>query len=204
MDGRQRLAHELRELSVLCLTSDAPDAVLEEAARRVAPVRERLSQHRARTYAQRYAEAGMAQADQSVLAERSALSGTAHPLRAITRWAVEDNKYIAHANFGPLFEGAPGRVHGGLLAAAFDHVLGYAQSIRRAPSVTASLEVTYRVPTPLQTDLRFEVWLERVAGRKHFLAGHVLLGEQVTASVKSVFVALDHELVRSMFLPGGT
>jgi acyl-CoA thioesterase FadM len=64
--------------------------------------------------------------------------------------------------------------------------------------------VTYRVPTPLQTDLRFEVWLERVEGRKHFLAGHALLGEQVTASVKSVFVALDHELVRSMFLPEGT
>ena len=39
----------------------------------------------------------------------------------------------AHARFGAAYEGPPGCVHGGWVAAAFDEVLGFVQSLGGQP-----------------------------------------------------------------------
>ena len=66
---------------------------------------------------------------------------------------------------GRPYEGPPGHVHGGFVAAAFDEVLGFVQSTTGQPGMTGTLTIRYRKPTPLDTDLRFEATVQRVEGR---------------------------------------
>jgi uncharacterized protein (TIGR00369 family) len=56
--------------------------------------------------------------------------------------------------FGPEAEGAPGLVHGGLLATFADEVMGYVQYGGAAVRLTAELTTRYRRPTPIGTELR--------------------------------------------------
>ncbi len=56
--------------------------------------------------------------------------------------------------FGPDAEGAPGLVHGGLLATFADEVMGYVQHGGNAVRLTAEMTLRYRRPTPVNTDLR--------------------------------------------------
>ena len=45
------------------------------------------------------------------------------------------------------------------VAAAFDEVLGFVQSLSGRPGMTGTLTVRYRKPTPLHTELRFDAQL---------------------------------------------
>ena len=62
---------------------------------------------------------------------------------------------LGKAWFGPAYEGPPGCVHGGYIAAAFDELLGCTQTMTGAPGMTANLSIDYRTPTPLETELSF-------------------------------------------------
>ena len=84
--------------------------------------------------------------------------------------------------FGAAYEGPPTCVHGGFVAAAFDEVLGLAQSLGGNPGMTGTLTVRYRKPTPLHTDLRFEATLDGQEGRKLFTSGRVYAGDTLNIS----------------------
>jgi hypothetical protein len=59
--------------------------------------------------------------------------------------------------FPVLYEGPPGLVHGGFLAAFFDMVIQHHNCDVGEAGKTTRLEVRYAAPTPLQKELRFEV-----------------------------------------------
>ncbi len=117
----------------------------------------------------------------------------ANPLAPPVRVAVRDDKVIGHANFGVAYEGPPGHVHGGFIAAAFDEVLGMAQSLTGSPGMTGTLTIRYRRPTPLLTELVFEARVDRVEGRKIFTEGRLSAGGVVTAEAQGLFIAVGHE-----------
>jgi len=100
--------------------------------------------------------------------------------------------------FGSAYEGPPGSVHGGFVAAAFDEVLGYVQSLSGNPGMTGTLTVVYRRPTPLHTELRFEGEIVRVEGRKIFTRGRVHAGDVLTAEAEGVFVSIDREKLEGL------
>ena len=85
----------------------------------------------------------------------SPVFGRANPLAPPVEMQVSDNEVRGRARWGAAYEGPPGCVHGGHIAAAFDEVLGMTQSIAGAPGMTGILTVKYRSPTPLHTDLQF-------------------------------------------------
>jgi hypothetical protein len=116
----------------------------------------------------------------------------ANPFASPIRLAEANNKVLGHANFGAAFEGSPGTVHGGFVAAAFDQVLWMAQSLTGIPALTGTLTVHYRKPTPLFTELAFEGVVERVEGRKIFTRGTVSANGVVTAEAEGLFIALGH------------
>lgn len=93
--------------------------------------------------------------------------------------------------FGAAYEGPPGCVHGGWIAAAFDEFLGFVMSATGNPGMTGTLKVIYRSPTPLQTDLRFEAGDWHVAGRKTFVTGRLLAGETLCAEAEGIFLSID-------------
>jgi acyl-coenzyme A thioesterase PaaI-like protein len=123
--------------------------------------------------------------------DHSPLIGKANPLAPPIELEVRDGKVHGRARYGAAYEGPPGCVHGGHIAAAFDEVLGMTQSLGGQPGMTGTLTVRYRKPTPLHTDLRFEAELERVDGRKTFTTGRLYAGELLTAEAEAVFIAVD-------------
>jgi hypothetical protein len=76
------------------------------------------------------------------------------------------------------------------VAAAFDEVLGSTQSLSGAPGMTGRLTVSYRSPTPLETELRFIGWLERVEGRKIFTKGELWAGDRLFAEAEALFISI--------------
>jgi hypothetical protein len=117
---------------------------------------------------------------------------SANPFAPPIRLAVANNKVLGHANFGVAYEGSPGTVHGGFVAAAFDQVLFRAQSLTGIPAMTGTLTVHYRKPTPLFTELVFEGVVERVEGRKIFTRGTASANGVVTAEAEGLFIAIGH------------
>lgn len=137
-----------------------------------------------------YAEAATA-GDAAGPFDNSPLLGRANPLAPPLRLRLEDGRIVGTARFGSAYEGPPGCVHGGFVAAAFDEVLGAAQSLSGQPGMTGRLTVHYRSPTPLHGELRFTGVFDRVEGRKIFTSGTVHAGERLCAEAEALFVSID-------------
>lgn len=121
----------------------------------------------------------------------SPLSGRANPMAPPVKLRVIDDGDDAHhvegtVTFGPAYEGPPGHVHGGFVAAMFDELLGFAQL---APGFTAYLKVDYRKPTPLNTELTLRAGTRSLEGRKRLLYGTCHVGDLLTAEAEGLFVA---------------
>jgi acyl-coenzyme A thioesterase PaaI-like protein len=98
---------------------------------------------------------------------------------------------VGEVTFNAAYEGPPGCVHGGHLAAAFDEVLGLAQSLSGSPGMTARLTVNYRKPTPLHQPLRFEAKISNREGRKVFTVGKCFANGVLTAEADALFISVD-------------
>lgn len=72
-------------------------------------------------------------------------------------------------------QGAPGLAHGGLVAAAFDDVLGAVSWVLRAPAVTGRLETDYVRPVPVGSRLFITARATGVHGRKVYTEGEARL-----------------------------
>lgn len=66
--------------------------------------------------------------------------------------------------------GAPGIVHGGLVAALVDDVCGFALFVVRAPAVTRKLEVEYLKPVLVGVTYELVAKVDRYEGRKLFVS----------------------------------
>ncbi len=128
----------------------------------------------------------------------SPVVGRANPLAPPLEPAVAGDRVTARAVFGSAYEGPPGCVHGGFLAAAFDEVLGLVQALTGQPGMTARLEVRYRMPTPLHVPLHFEAQVLAVQGRKITTRATCHAGEGLTAEADGLFVTVDQEKFRTL------
>ncbi len=79
---------------------------------------------------------------------------------------IEGDLVVADIQFAPWFQGGPGVVHGGAVAAFFDDLMGFVPVAHLVPAVTAHLEIDYRHPIPLGKTVRGEAWLTGRDGRK--------------------------------------
>jgi len=183
----------IRELIELSVTVEAPDAAIAAAGRHIARAVAVLAPF-PRGAAHRPPPAAAASDDRSKPMtsdpDPEHLSPLAPPLRI--RW--ESPRIVGEVTFGPAYEGPPGCVHGGFIAAAFDHVFSVMNLMLGTPGPTASLALQYRRPTPLRVPLRVEGWQDRVEGRRIHVRGRLLVGDQVTAEADAVFVVVrdDH------------
>jgi long-chain acyl-CoA synthetase len=94
---------------------------------------------------------------------------------------------------GDTHQGAPGVVHGGVLAAALDEALGIAAWSLGAPHATARLETDYLIPVPTGTTLHIRTRRTGAAGRKLYLAAEARLGGAagpVAVRASALYVAL--------------
>lgn len=93
---------------------------------------------------------------------------------------------------GIFTKGPPDVVHGGFVAATFDHLLGGAAIRVGRPVVTGTLTIRNRRPTPVNVDLVIECWPGRVVGRKIQAHGRlVTVGGDVTVEAEALFLTVD-------------
>jgi len=96
------------------------------------------------------------------------------------------------------YQGPPGCVHGGFIAAYFDEVLGVVQALSGQPGMTANLSVNYRSPTPLHRPLVFRARIVSVEGRKIKTEGTLHHGDTLCAEATAVFVSMSAELLERL------
>jgi acyl-coenzyme A thioesterase PaaI-like protein len=189
---RRRLATAMRRVIERLVRSDAPEAELAAAADRLEEYAAHLETHPRNPRYEGFAEASTA-GDVRAFLDQSPVIGLANPLAPpLDLRASEDGTRVeGRVHFGSAYEGPPGCVHGGWIAATFDETLGFAQSLSAHPGMTGTLTVRYRRPTPLHTDLRFDAWVDRVEGKKVFAAGTLHAGETLTAEANGIFISID-------------
>jgi len=101
----------------------------------------------------------------------SPVTGRANPIAPPVFTEIKNNKVICVVTLDDVYEGPPGCVHGGVVALIWDHVLAAATLIDDARGPTANLNITYRKPTPLKQELRFESWVDKHEGKKVWIKG---------------------------------
>jgi len=192
-----RLAAAVREIIDRMVHVDATVEEIEDAALLAEQLRDLLRTHGARSIYESFAEAANAGEPMGFF-DHSPILGQANPLAPPVTLSREDDRIVGRVTFGAAYEGPPGCVHGGYIAAAFDEVLGAAQSLGGDPGMTGRLTIHYRSPTPLHEEVRFEGLLESVRGRKILTKGTLHHGDRLCAEAEGLFVTVNMERFAEM------
>jgi acyl-coenzyme A thioesterase PaaI-like protein len=186
---KRRLAAAMREVIDRIVTTEAPEDELRVAADRLELYARHLATQPWRFVTWGNPEASMAGTVGGFF-DLSPLMGQANPLAPpMTLW-VDGEVVRGKVTYGWAYQGPPGHLHGGCIAALFDEALGLVQSLSGRPGMTGTLTVRYRKPVPLQTELRIEGRVTRVQGRKIFTEGRLYAGDTLTAEAEGIFVSV--------------
>lgn len=184
----EHLADELRRVIARLAVVRPPAEELDRAAEAASAFADRLDSLPERAGSWEISEAGLQPRD---FVAFSPVSGSGNPMAPPVRMRVvehgeDDYHIVGDVTFGPAYEGPPGHVHGGMVAAMFDELLGFTQL---SPGFTAYLKVDYRKPTPLNRPLQLEAWIDSVDGRKRLVRGTCTLDDTVLSEAEGLFIA---------------
>jgi hypothetical protein len=189
----EHLADEMRRIIARLAVVRPSAEELARAAEAAAAFADRLSEMPEQGKSWRVSEAGLMPGD---FVGFSPISGKSNPMappvtlrvmQGPPRDDIDVDVHIAgDVTFGPAYEGPPGHVHGGLIAAMFDELLGFAQL---SPGFTAYLHVNYRKPTPLNAPLKLHAWVASVDGRKRVVCGECYAGDTLLTDAEGLFIA---------------
>lgn len=203
--ARDRLADAVREFHDLAVRGAADVEHLRDAAEKIRAIAEHLND---KVPTESYGSlAGMsdhvsgAEGRTSFL-DRSPISGSMNPLAAPMRMFIQypdlehgvEGSVTGRVTYGLAYEGPPGCVHGGFVAAAFDEVLGQSQSLTGEPGMTGELVVRYKAPTPLHVELVITGRVVKVEGRKIYTYATLMAGETLCAEAEGLFISMNKEV----------
>lgn len=187
--AKHRIANDVRTVieRLVGVDVDAVDSTamlaLEETARQLRDQLEALPDLRSRGSLAR------APLPQGALVERSPVSGRGNALAIPLEYSFDGEITRATAVFGAAYEGPPGGVHGGYIAAAFDELLGVAQMVTGLAGFTGTLTVRYHAITPTHTRIDYEAGSGERDGRKLKMWARASAGREVVASAEGLFIA---------------
>ena len=199
----RRLAAAMRDVIENLVATKAPLEVIAEAAEQLEAVAASLADHPRGLLMEGFAESANA-GDPHAHFDHSPIIGKANPLAPPLDLRTEDGRIVGSAVFGSAYEGPPGAIHGGYVAAAFDELLGMAQSLGGKPGMTGTLTVRYRRPHPLHTRIDFEAELVRVEGRKIFTVGRSYAGGELRAEAEGIFISVDFSKIAQLMKRDGS
>lgn len=196
--AKRELAASLRSLlDCICATDASPEA-LRESANEIAAMAEHYSTEPVMSDPPGVAEVALS--GMETFHDRSPVLGLSNPIAPPLEFSPDASteSVTGFGSFGNAYEGAPGCVHGGFVAAAFDELLGMACIFSGNPGMTGSLEVRYRSPTPARSTLRFEGRFDRREGRKIYTSGEVYAGNVLCAEANGLFISITEEKFESL------
>ncbi len=191
--AKRRLAEAVRELTHNLCSTDASEQELLAIAEIVKQTAQRFADQPIMKNRPGVAEMSLA-GGMEVFRDRSPLVGLANPLAAPLTLEPDPEGEVVNGEvtFGRAFEGAPGCVHGGFVAAIFDEALGMACSFSGTPGMTGSITIDYRKPTPVLTALRIEARMDRIDGRKIYTSGKLYAGDLMVAESNGLFISIPY------------
>lgn len=176
-----RFVEAVRTLQDDARSVDAPDEVISQAADLIEQVSALLAPYRADEW---HAPSG----------RRLDLPNRGNILQVpMLLKKTDDDRIVGEAEFRRFYLGRNGAAHGGAVALLFDSVLGYTayKLTRSRYQRTAFLHVDYRKIARVERTLRVEAGIDRIEGRKIFVTGRLLDGEDVLAEAEALFVKLN-------------
>jgi len=192
--AKRELANAIRELNHCLAATDAPEDELLAIAAAVRTAARRFTGQPEMENPPGVAEMSLS-SGMEVFRDRSPLVGMANPLAPPATLAVDRSaeRVYGEVFFGPAYQGAPGCVHGGFVAAVFDEALGMATVFSGRPGMTGWIRVSYRKPTPLETTLRVVARMDGIEGRKISASAELLSGKTVVAEATGLFISIPLE-----------
>ncbi|HUX04268.1 MAG TPA: PaaI family thioesterase [Acidimicrobiales bacterium] len=121
----------------------------------------------------------------------SVVSGGANPMGLGAELWREGDTAVMEVTLGRAFEGAPGRSHGGIVAALIDETMGMVMGIHDAIGFTAQLDITYLAPVPIGEPITARARLEHREGRKMTSHATVSAKDVVLAEASALFITVD-------------
>lgn len=94
-------------------------------------------------------------------------------------------------NIGRLGAGAPGRAHGGLIAAALDDLMGHVLVLQATPAYTVKLDTEYLAASPIDEVIEVRAWLESRERRRLVIKAEARAGGNVTVRAEGLFISVD-------------
>ncbi len=187
-------ARALRDLNHCFAAHDPDDEQLREIARDAHALVARLD---ATTRRDRLALMRAASPDTfpntssgSGFADR-AVGGAANPTSVDVDVKFEPDEVIARVVLRQAFEGAPGRAHGGIVAAAFDDVTGFVIGQIHEPAFTGELVVRYLAPVPVNETLEIRARLDSRERRKLFITAEARHADEIVATCRAIYITVD-------------
>ena len=101
-----------------------------------------------------------------------------------------NSKVITNYTFDQQFQGGPGVVHGGILSAAVDDLMGYAAVIHKRACVTAKLEVNYIFPVLIEKAYSIEAWISKIDGKKIYAESIIHDQGSIHTETNAMFIDL--------------
>jgi hypothetical protein len=208
--GREELADAVRRLVALSVTAAAPPEVLAEAARRADELAADLAGHVPAADgvpAPRFADRTEQPGDAPTMTESmpfDVVMGSCNPVALPLTVEFDPPRALGSATYTAPYEGAPGCVHGAILAGAFDIMLTAANVIAKAAGPTVNLSLRYRKPTLIGQPCHFEAWVTERTDRRTFSQGRLVQNGVVTVEAEGEFANLDRSRVKAMYLRDGS
>ncbi len=191
-EGR-RLKHELVVEAKRAMESigllDPSECGVDELKALVAATSELADQLEPQPSLKRFGGLASANSEDATLKERSGVSGHSNPLAPPVHFWADGDTTRGHAFYTALYEGPPGCLHGGFVAAAFDDLMGFAQMASGFAGYTGTLTVRMRRPTPLYQRIDYEAGLDRVEGRKIVVWSKSWAAGELLSEAEILFVA---------------
>lgn len=121
----------------------------------------------------------------------SIVSGRTNPMGIGLEVRRDGDTAVATTTLGPAFEGAPGRAHGGIIAAILDETMGFVLPLIGDLAYTANLNIDYVGPAPLHQPLTFTAALRDRADRKLWIEATGASLDGVFVRAEALFLAVD-------------
>jgi acyl-coenzyme A thioesterase PaaI-like protein len=197
-EARAAAAAALRDLIHAFAAHDADDATLGAIASTATsmtaqldttPIRDRLALMRA-AFASGTEPTFPAMTAGSGFSDR-AVGGATNPTSVDVDVRFEGEEVVATVVLRRAFEGAPGRAHGGIVAAAFDDVTGFVIGLLHEPAFTGELTVRYVKPVPVDEPLVMRARLRGRERRKLFIEAEAHHGDELVATCKAIYITVD-------------
>ena len=121
------------------------------------------------------------------------VSGRASPWGLDVRVWRDGDEVVATCTLRAAHEGAPGRSHGGIVAALFDDIFGFLLTLVVEPAFTGELSVRYEAGVPIGVPLTCRVRIAERIGRKLLMTGELTSDGAVVARSTATFITIPRE-----------